>query len=51
MKEKELQKRERELQKKLSDKADDEIMRISKNPDLSEFQRNLVENEMQRRGL
>ncbi|MCI9175851.1 MAG: hypothetical protein HFH49_13090 [Lachnospiraceae bacterium] len=49
--EKEYEKKERETQRKLRSKTDDELIRISRNPELSDFHRGFVEDEMRRRGL
>lgn len=48
---KECEKKERKNQEILRKKSDNEIIRISQNPNLPEFQRGLVEDEMRRRGL
>ena len=48
---KEYERKEREWQRKVASKTDDELMRIARNPDLPDFQRGLVEDGMRKRGL
>lgn len=48
---KEFEKKEGEIREMMRKKSDNEIIRISQNPDLPEFQRGLVKDEMRRRGL
>lgn len=47
----EIERKEKEMRRTLAGKTDDELMRISKYANLSEIQRGLVEEELQKRGL
>ena len=49
--EKEIERKERELRRELSHKTDDELIRVSRNANLNEFQRELLEEEMEKRGI
>lgn len=51
MMEKNIEEGKRNFQRRLRELTDDEIIRVSKNPNLSEIKMELVENEMRRRGL